>query len=223
MCFEVLTAFCFLKAKQKCCLCIRLSVSYYFMIMADLIDAFVTLVILAWCYQSARNWQYSSNSSGFLGNFLSTGESKKVYKTPVLQSMLVLLAVGNLIPLSIKVIGHLIKLLGCRRLFTRKVLYITRLVAALQLFFIVILQATFSILMITDVAKISPSLMISSFEHIGAIDPSFKFVSIPEVDLTNYERLDLGLCTFCKPETCAVEYFSKEKGLLRRLNETQGA
>lgn len=137
--------------------------------------------------------------------------------------MLVLLAVGNLIPLSIKVIGHLIKLLGCRRLFTRKVLYITRLVAALQLFFIVILQATFSILMITDVAKISPSLMISSFEHIGAIDPSFKFVSIPEVDLTNYERLDLGLCTFCKPETCAVEYFSKEKGLLRRLNETQGA
>ena len=60
-------------------------------------------------------------------------------------------------------------------------------------------------MMISGVIVMNDGVKLKAFDAFGAIDQA---VAIPMLDpgLKNYQRLDLGLCVFCAPETCEVKF-----------------
>ena len=192
------------------------------MMIADLFECFFTAITIMWIYQSARNWEYENVGNGFLNNFMPTGDGNKVYKTPVLQSMLLVLGIFNLIPICIKLVGYMIRAVGCCRQKTRKPMYIARMASGAVLILLVISQAIFSLTMIGNASSIRDSFMTKAFGAMGTIDAEVG-TRLSEADLDNYQRMDLGLCMFCSPESCE-ERFSKyeiENALLASATTTE--
>lgn len=131
MCIEILTIFCLCTSKRKCCLCIPNKVAHGLMFLTDFIECLLTVVAYLWVYQSARNWRYQTESSSqtFLQNFWPYGNDLKVAKSPQLQSMLLVIILLNAIPLAVKLVGCSLRIFGCCRLWTRKSLYISRVIS----------------------------------------------------------------------------------------------
>lgn len=86
-------------------------------------------------------------------------------------------------------------------------MYIARMASGAVLILLVISQAIFSLTMIGNASSIRDSFMAKAFGAMGTIDGEFG-TRLSEADFDNYQRMDLGLCMFCSPESCE-ERFSK--------------
>ena len=112
-----------------------------------------------------------------------------------------LILYGNLIPLFLRITGLCLRLCGAFRLWTRGVVFCTRLWSIIFMLIILMFQAMVTFFLIHErVQNVSAIPLIGeSLETPQTVDAS--------EDTKNYNKLGYGLCTFCDPDGgCQSEF-----------------
>ena len=109
------------------------------------------------------------------------------YADTLLLPILVVI-LGNFLPVSIRLLGSFIRWCGCFKLWTRKAFFSTRVFALVCQIVVLMSQICLTLLIFKNIISFS-----SSRADEQAIDD-------------NYDRLSYGLCVFCSPDECQNGY-----------------
>ena len=151
------------RSEKKCCLCIKVRNAVAPMTAFDILEALLNLTLI----------------------YLYAKKHDSLTFVPW-----ALILFGNLIPVSLRLVGAVFSCLGSFRLWTRQAYYCMRLWALLFMFIVLALQGFMSYYVLQD-----------SVGGVGEIPLVGKYLEESEstgVD-SNYDKLSYGLCVFCDP------------------------
>ena len=171
MCCEI---FCSLwRSDRYCCMCLRIRKGVKAIHFLDLFELFLNTALVYLYVQTRHNITFVPWA---------------------------LILIGNLLPMTFRILGFLMKICGAMRLWTRAAFYCMRVWSVVFMLLILVIQGATTYFLLTD--RVSSALDIPVF---GAYLETEQ--SKAQIYKDNYSRLGYGLCTFCDPtDDCRSEF-----------------
>ena len=172
MCCEILCSLW--RSDRYCCMCLRLRKGIKAIHLLDLFELFFNAA-LVYLYAGMR------------------------HEMTLIPWAIILLA--NLLPMTFRTLGLVMKVCGAMRLWTRAAFYCTRVWALIFMLVILIIQGLTTYYLLTDrLAKASDIPVFGSYLETS--------VTKGMADGDNYSKLGYGFCTFCDPTSgdCQSEF-----------------